>query len=53
MTSADETPEFKAGRKELREFGLVTGAMVAGLFGIFFPWLLEYPWPVWPWIGPR
>jgi len=37
-------------RKGLREFGLVTGGVVAGLFGLFFPWLLERAWPVWPWI---
>jgi apolipoprotein N-acyltransferase len=36
--------------KGLREFGLVTGAIVAGLFGLFFPWLLERSWPVWPWV---
>jgi hypothetical protein len=38
------------GRKGLREFGLVTGGIVAGLFGVFFPWLLENDWPLWPWI---
>ena len=43
-------------RKGLREFGIVTGAIVAGLFGLFFPWLLDRPlslWPaepLWPWI---
>jgi len=37
-------------RKGLREFGLVTGGVVAGLFGLFFPWLLERSWPLWPWI---
>jgi len=37
-------------RKGLREFGLVTGAIVAVLFGLFFPWLLERDWPLWPWI---
>lgn len=37
-------------RKGLREFGLVTGGIVAGLFGLFFPWLLERAWPLWPWI---
>jgi hypothetical protein len=37
-------------RKGLREFGLVTGGIVAGLFGLFFPWLLERSWPLWPWI---
>ncbi|NIR28423.1 MAG: sxtJ [Gammaproteobacteria bacterium] len=42
-----EIPE--ADRKGLREFGLVIGGMVAGLFGLMFPWLLESPVPVWPW----
>jgi hypothetical protein len=43
-------------RKGLREFGLVTGSIVAVLFGLFFPWLLERPmalWPLqplWPWV---
>lgn len=40
-------------RKGLREFGLVTGAIVAGLFGVFFPWAFDMPladWPAWPWI---
>ena len=36
-------------RKGLRDFGIVTGAIVAVLFGLFFPWLLERPWPWWPW----
>ena len=36
-------------RKGLREFGLVTGAIVAVLFGLFFPWLLERSFPLWPW----
>ena len=34
----------------LRKFGLVTGAIVVGLFAFFLPWLLEHPWPLWPWI---
>jgi hypothetical protein len=37
-------------RKGLREFGLLTGGIVAVLFGLFFPWLLERPWPRWPWV---
>ena len=37
-------------RKGLREFGLLTGAIVAVLFGLFFPWLLEASIPLWPWI---
>ena len=36
--------------KELREFGVVTGSIVAALFGLFFPWLLDRPIPWWPWI---
>jgi Saxitoxin biosynthesis operon protein SxtJ len=36
-------------RKGLREFGLVTGGIFAGLFGLFFPWVLGRPSPYWPW----
>jgi len=36
-------------RKGLREFGLVTGAAVAALFGLLLPWMLELQWPAWPW----
>lgn len=35
----------------LREFGLITGAIIAGLFGLFIPWLLERPFPIWPWVA--
>jgi hypothetical protein len=37
-------------RKGLREFGLTTGGIVAVLFGLFFPWVLERPIPRWPWV---
>lgn len=37
-------------RKGLREFGFVTGSIVAVLFGLFFPWLLERTIPTWPWV---
>jgi hypothetical protein len=37
-------------RKGLRQFALTTAAIVAGLFGLFFPWLLERPIPRWPWV---
>ena len=48
MTNTTHTiPELD--RKGLREFGLVTGGIVAGLFGLFFPWLLEVQIPLWPW----
>lgn len=38
------------GNKELREFGLVTGAIAALLFGLLLPWLLNHGLPLWPWI---
>ncbi len=34
----------------LRQFGLTTGSIVAGLFGVLLPWLLGLAFPVWPWI---
>lgn len=37
-------------RKGLREFGIVTGAIVAGLFGVAIPWAFDMPWPRWPWV---
>ncbi len=37
-------------RKGLRDFGLVTGGIVALLFGLFFPWLLDNRIPLWPWV---
>lgn len=43
-----EIPELD--RKGLREFGIVTGGIVAVLFGLFFPWLLERAMPLWPWV---
>lgn len=36
-------------KKGYREFGLVTGAIVAGLFGLLLPWLLGFNFPLWPW----
>jgi hypothetical protein len=37
-------------RSGLRQFGITTGAIVAGLFGVFFPWLLEAGFVLWPWV---
>ena len=37
-------------RRELRNFGLTTGGIVAGLFGLLLPWLLSRPFPLWPWV---
>lgn len=47
-TTHHTIPELDA--KGLREFGLVTGGIIAGLFGLFFPWLLEVRIPYWPFI---
>ena len=49
MTGTAHTiPELD--RKGLRDFGLLTGGIVAVLFGLFFPWLLGMQIPQWPWI---
>lgn len=48
MNATHTIPELD--RKGLREFGLMTGAVVALLFGVFFPWLFERAYPVWPWV---
>jgi hypothetical protein len=33
----------------LRRFGLTTGALLAGLFGLILPWLFGRGHPIWPW----
>ena len=40
----------KLDRVGLRNFGITTGSILAVLFGLFFPWLLDNPVPAWPWI---
>jgi hypothetical protein len=41
----------KLDRKGYRDFALTTGAIVAVLFGLFFPWVFEREsFPSWPWI---
>ena len=37
-------------QKGLREFALVTGGIVAGLFGLLLPWIFNAGLPLWPWI---
>jgi hypothetical protein len=49
MTSVNQQP-VPPRKKELREFGLITGAIVAVLFGLLLPWLLDNALPLWPWI---
>ncbi len=49
MSNHDDIPQLDA--KGLREFGLTTGAIVAGLFGLVLPLLFRHwPPPTWPWI---
>lgn len=48
MMSASDIPELDTAG--LRKFGITTGAILAVLFGLAFPYLLDRPWPVWPWI---
>jgi Saxitoxin biosynthesis operon protein SxtJ len=43
-----EIPQLDANG--LRQFGLTTGTIFAGLFGVLFPYLFERPWPIWPWV---
>lgn len=35
--------------KELRDFGLITGALFASLFGLVLPYLKGHAAPLWPW----
>ena len=38
-------------KRTLSEFGLVTGAMLALMFGALIPWIWAIrPWPLWPWV---
>lgn len=37
-------------RNELRKFGLITGGMVALLFGLLLPWLWGHGLAQWPWM---
>jgi len=43
-----DIPELDA--KGLRHFGLLTGGIVAGLFGLALPWLFGLAYPFWPWV---
>jgi len=38
-------------KSDLRKFGFIFGAGLVLIFGLFFPWLLERPWPAWPFIA--
>ncbi len=38
-------------RTELRNFGLLMGAMLIAFFGLLIPLLWVLSWPLWPWIA--
>lgn len=44
---ANTSKEMSA--KELRKFGLSTGAIFAGLFGVVIPWIWDLNYQIWPW----
>jgi hypothetical protein len=37
-------------KKGLRNFGLMMGAFLAGLFGLVFPYIGGMAFPLWPWL---
>ena len=41
--------ELNADRKQLRSFALLTGALLATIFGLLLPLVWGYAWPLWPW----
>lgn len=47
MSAHDILEESHAG---LRKFGLTTGVIVAVMFGLILPWLLDHRLPIWPWM---
>ena len=40
----------KLDAKGYRKFGLTTGAIIIGLFGLAIPWIFSLNYPKWPWI---
>jgi len=36
-------------KRELRNFGLVTGALTPVFFGLLLPWIFGRTFPLWPW----
>ena len=44
-------PHPAPGKSDLRKFGFIFGIGLILIFGLFFPWLLERPWPAWPFIA--
>ncbi len=38
------------GKKDLRNFGLIMGVMIALFFGLLLPWIWGFVPPIWLWI---
>jgi len=49
MTGTDQ--KLSTDKTELRKFGLIFGVGLVLIFGLFFPWLADKPWPAWPFIA--
>lgn len=49
MGNTQAKTEFSA--KELRDFGLIMGAMLSLMFGLVLPWIFSYQIPYWPFIA--
>ena len=47
MLAMQDSPLSK---KELRNFALVTSAMLILFFGMLLPWLWDVAFPLWPWV---
>jgi hypothetical protein len=51
MTLHQSHTDPSAQPQSLRKFGLITGAVIALLFGALLPWLHLHALPLWPWIA--
>jgi len=40
---------YQIKKRDLRNFGVITGVIVVMLFGLLMPWLLNNSFPKWPW----
>ncbi len=43
-------PNTTMSGPELRQFGLLFGAILVLLFGLLLPFLIGYSFPLWPWV---
>lgn len=45
-----QTGTLQLSTKDLRNFGLIMGALFALIFGLLLPWLWGQVIPTWPWV---